>query len=65
MQMNFYLNTVLKCPDLTYSIQVHCGGHTASSCEECSQGKGQSWCNGECFWHNNKCQKRAGMEQNN
>jgi len=29
---------------------VTCGNHKASSCNECPQGKGASWCNGDCFW---------------
>ena len=47
-------------PDMTGSDQVHCGGHTANSCAGCPQGKKAAWCNGECFWHNEKCQSRAG-----
>lgn len=30
---------------------VSCGGHTANSCEECPQGNGAAWCNGDCKWH--------------
>ncbi|KAL7545583.1 hypothetical protein ACHAWF_008932, partial [Thalassiosira exigua] len=30
--------------------QVNCGGHSASNCEDCPQGNGASWCNGECVW---------------
>ena len=29
-----------------------CGGHHASSCENCPQGKGEKWCNGDCLWDN-------------
>eukprot|EP00927_Polykrikos_kofoidii_P071515 TRINITY_DN6777_c0_g1_i1.p1 TRINITY_DN6777_c0_g1~~TRINITY_DN6777_c0_g1_i1.p1 ORF type:complete len:491 (-),score=72.27 TRINITY_DN6777_c0_g1_i1:143-1615(-) len=34
---------------------VHCGGHTAASCEECPQGHGPSWCNGDCTWTRGVC----------
>lgn len=30
--------------------EVSCGNHGASSCAECPQGNGASWCNGECEW---------------
>ena len=29
---------------------VNCGGHSASSCANCPQGKGKAWCNGDCTW---------------
>ena len=32
-----------------------CGGHEASSCQDCPQGNGASWCNGDCKWNNNQC----------
>jgi len=40
--------------------QVNCGGHMASSCEQCtidSQGNnnGRAWCNGDCTWHRGQC----------
>ena len=36
---------------------VSCGNHDASSCQECPQGNGASWCNGDCQWNwnNNRC----------
>lgn len=33
---------------------VICGGHSAPSCQECPQGHGADWCNGECFWCGDK-----------
>ena len=33
---------------------VSCGGHLASTCNQCPQGHGASWCNGDCKWIN-KC----------
>jgi hypothetical protein len=30
--------------------EVHCGGHSALSCADCSQGHGAFWCNGDCWW---------------
>jgi len=29
---------------------VNCGKHQAGSCEECPQGNGKYWCNGDCRW---------------
>ena len=39
-------------------VPVACGGHTASSCSECPQGNGATWCNGDCQWSkaDGKCQ---------
>lgn len=38
----------------------HCGGHLAKTCEGCpyqpnGDSKGESVCNGDCKWQNNKC----------
>ena len=38
---------------------VNCGGHTAKTCQECPQGLGRFWCNGECLWWNNQCQAQT------
>merc|ERR1719271_1149602 len=37
------------------SAEVLCGGHYAATCDDCPQGNGRSWCNGDCTWENNKC----------
>ena len=37
------------------TISLSCGGHYASSCENCPQGNGASWCNGDCNWINDQC----------
>ena len=37
------------------TISLNCGGHYASSCENCPQGNGASWCNGDCNWINDQC----------
>eukprot|EP00927_Polykrikos_kofoidii_P071517 TRINITY_DN6777_c0_g3_i1.p1 TRINITY_DN6777_c0_g3~~TRINITY_DN6777_c0_g3_i1.p1 ORF type:complete len:521 (-),score=71.40 TRINITY_DN6777_c0_g3_i1:96-1568(-) len=37
---------------------VHCGGHTAASCDECPQEKGHHWCNGDCTWTRGVCTLR-------
>jgi len=29
---------------------VSCGGHFASTCGDCPQDMGESWCNGDCDW---------------
>ena len=33
------------------STRVSCGNHYATSCAECPQNNGASWCNGECDWN--------------
>jgi len=30
--------------------KVSCGNHKAKSCEQCPQGNGKDWCNGDCAW---------------
>ena len=37
------------------TISLSCGGHYASSCENCPQGNGAYWCNGDCNWINDQC----------
>ena len=32
------------------NADVICGGHSASTCADCPQGNGASWCNGACKW---------------
>jgi len=40
-----------RCPAYyNYKPMVDCGGHCASSCANCPQGKGKGWCNGDCTW---------------
>ena len=34
---------------------VSCGLHTATSCSQCPQGHGASWCNGDCLWLGEQC----------
>ena len=57
--------TVIRtlCPIRNYPLggTVNCGGHTATSCGDCPQGNGQSWCNGECSWFNDQCQASKGV----
>merc|ERR1712080_385007 len=31
--------------------KVNCGDREAPSCEECPEGHGRIWCNGECSWN--------------
>ena len=37
------------------TISLSCGSHYASSCEDCPQGHGAAWCNGDCNWINDQC----------
>lgn len=44
--------------------KVWCGGHTATTCEECSRhGKGKTFCNGDCRWEpeREECVYRADL----
>ena len=36
---------------------MSCGNHNATSCQDCPQGNGAGWCNGDCKWIpiNNQC----------
>ena len=45
---------VVQQPTVVQS-QVSCGNHRASSCADCPQGHGSSWCNGECAWKDGQC----------
>ena len=38
---------------------VSCGGHHATSCAACPSGNGASWCNGDCIWKDEKCEKKS------
>jgi len=44
---------------------VQCGGHMARSCQECpldtegGEWNGESWCNGDCWWSENKCHEKT------
>merc|ERR1712079_324570 len=44
---------VINGPD---GYNVNCGGHNAKTCQDCPQGNGKYWCNGECQWRDNQCQ---------
>ena len=35
---------------------VICGEHNATTCSDCPEGNGASWCNGDCEWANGRCQ---------
>ncbi len=30
--------------------KVSCGNHKAANCDQCPQGHGKDWCNGDCAW---------------
>ena len=52
-----------RSKDTSVKDTVSCGNHRASSCAECPQGNGASWCNGDCEWLNVKggvCQSQTG-----
>ena len=33
-----------------WTLLVSCGNHRAATCDDCPQGNGEVWCNGECSW---------------
>ena len=37
---------------------VSCGNHNAPSCQDCPEGNGAGWCNGDCKWSDNLCVSR-------
>eukprot|EP00929_Paragymnodinium_shiwhaense_P049489 TRINITY_DN24960_c0_g2_i1.p1 TRINITY_DN24960_c0_g2~~TRINITY_DN24960_c0_g2_i1.p1 ORF type:complete len:684 (+),score=115.02 TRINITY_DN24960_c0_g2_i1:88-2139(+) len=42
-------------------ITVWCGHHSATVCSACPQGKGGTWCNGECEWRDDACTFREDL----
>ena len=38
---------------------VSCGGHSTGTCNDCPQGHGRSWCNGDCSWVDERCVRSA------
>ena len=38
------------CNEEESAAKVSCGGHFAASCDLCPQGRGETWCNGDCEW---------------
>ena len=44
---------------------MSCGNHGALTCQECPQGNGAIWCNGDCIWNNNQCVARGAGNQFN
>ncbi len=49
-------------PGFTANATVQCGGHEAPTCDECPQGNGASWCNGQCEWIDEKCARSTQLE---
>merc|ERR1719367_2075663 len=52
---------------LVRAQQVSCGNHYAPSCQDCPQGNGATWCNGECQWSSslNQCSKPVNCGNHN
>ena len=40
-----------KYQNIAEKIEVSCGNHQAATCQDCPQGNGASWCNGDCTWN--------------
>jgi len=38
---------------------VSCGNHKATTCADCPQGNGASWCHEDCQWVNEQCQSKG------
>ena len=47
---NRLLNGSIGKPLIVDYKTVSCGGHKSNTCENCPQGKGRAWCNGDCSW---------------
>ena len=58
---NVNTNYCSACECLDPNPDVSCGGHYATSCEDCPSGNGAFWCNGDCEWNSslNKCQMKG------
>ena len=41
---------------------MQCGGHEAPTCDQCPQGNGESWCNGQCEWRDEECARSSKLE---
>lgn len=52
-----------RCCKSCKNNKVSCGGHSASSCGECPQGNGRSWCNGACAWKGGRCVSKQPSEK--
>merc|ERR1719343_452111 len=37
---------------------VDCGNHLARSCDYCPQEHGEAWCQGECSWNGDQCERK-------
>ncbi len=49
-------------PGLANDTGVACGGHLATSCDQCPRGHGASWCNGDCEWRDGSCGRSSKLE---
>jgi len=39
--------------------EVSCGAHHSDACQNCDQGRGASWCNGDCVWAGSSCSPKS------
>ena len=49
----------MKLINAVFLDSVSCGKHKATTCADCPQGNGASWCNGDCQWVNEQCQSKG------
>ncbi len=66
--MDDEVRTMISAEVNMASEKVTCGSHFASSCAECPQGNGPSWCNGDCIWSPDSggvCQSKALLKEVN
>ena len=49
----------MKLINAIFLDSVSCGKHKATTCADCPQGNGASWCNGDCQWVNEQCQSKG------
>ena len=54
-----WVANLVKIIPFHLALSVSCGGHRASSCNECPQGNGAAWCNGDCQWNTGSCRLKG------
>ena len=60
-QINFAKDAI-RLIIAVFLAPVSCGNHMASTCADCPQGNGASWCNGDCHWFDGQCEGKKDMK---
>ena len=56
VNLNMKLMKLMILMEAFFLDLVSCGVHNATTCSDCPEGNGASWCNGDCKWANGRCQ---------